>query len=626
METAVYLALFIPLLGFLCLLFSAFKINRSAAALIACTAIFVSFICFVGLLYSYHANQMAPQLFTLYQWIDFPGLETDFNIRIDPLSLLMGLIITGVGFLIHVYSIGYMDHEEDYARYFACLNFFVFAMLLLVMAGNLLLLFVGWEGVGLASYLLIGFWYHKPAAAAAAVKAFVMNRIGDCGLLIGLLLTFYLFGTSDIHTVSQQAGKAFAIGAPLMTLLTMLYFFGATGKSAQLPLQTWLPDAMEGPTPVSALIHAATMVTAGVYLIVRMNEVYDLAPATQMVVGVIGAATSLYAAVCALGQTDLKRVLAYSTVSQLGLMFLACGAGAYYAAMFHLTTHAFIKALLFLSAGNVVHMMHGNTEMGKMGGLSKIFPITNWLFIVGVLALSGIPPLAAFFSKDLILDQEFLSGHEVLFIIAFAASILTAFYLTRAYILTFTGSPRMDKRELQTVHEAPAIMYSPVAILAFLAIFGGFLGYTFGIISPLEKFLDEIEIDLPVDEPPGSYVYSLVSLLSIAGGLASVALAAYVYTRFPDRVLAPVKLLKKAFYVDEFYDRLIVRPLEGVAKVIDYFIEPRFFEGSVRAATDGAVHFSKELQQMQSGQIRAYVAWVALGAAALIAHIVLNKP
>ncbi|MGZ6330821.1 MAG: NADH-quinone oxidoreductase subunit L, partial [Parachlamydiaceae bacterium] len=356
MTFALCLALFSPLISFLFQLATSQLLPRKASTLISCTSIALSFAIFIGILFQYLQNQMTPVTMALFEWIPIDKINANFSLHIDSLALLMSLIITGIGFLIHVYSVGYMEHENDYVRYFACLNLFIFAMLLLVLADNLALLFVGWEGVGLTSYLLIGYDYYRPKAAAAATKAFVVNRIGDLGFLLGLLFTFYLFGTSEISSISTQL-SGYSIGDPLLTTTALLLFIGACGKSAQLPLHVWLADAMEGPTPVSALIHAATMVTAGVYLVVRMHVLFSMTPLVLLIIGIVGAATALFAALAAAGQIDLKRVLAYSTVSQLGFMFLACGVNAYYAAMFHLTTHAFMKALLFLCAGNVLHMM-----------------------------------------------------------------------------------------------------------------------------------------------------------------------------------------------------------------------------------------------------------------------------
>jgi len=621
---AACIGLFMPLLGFLGIMTTANVIGRKLTGFIACTTILISFLCFLGILIDYTYTGMTPATVSLYNWVPVKGIDADFSLRIDPLSLVMTLIITGVGFLIHVYSNGYMEHEEDFARYFACLNFFVFAMLLLVLAENLLLLFVGWEGVGLASYLLIGFWYTRPAAAQAATKAFVVNRIGDFGFLIGLLLTFQLFGTGDIDKVSQFAGQKFPIGAPVLVLLTFLYFVGATGKSAQLPLHTWLPDAMEGPTPVSALIHAATMVTAGVYLVVRMHPVFMLAPTTLHLVGIVGGATALFAALCALAQTDLKRVLAYSTVSQLGLMFLACGIGAFYAAMFHLMTHAFVKGLLFLSAGNVVHMMHGTTDMRNMGGLAKIFTKTHWLFLIGVLAMSGVPPLAAFFSKDLILEQEHLAGFEILFYVGLTVSLLTAFYLMRAYCLTFMGAPRLEEKILKAAHEAPRIMLIPVSILALLSILGGFLGFCVFCTTPLlEGFLAEVGVTLAEKEVLSiAFLWNAETFMSIAVAVIGVGSAAIIYTRFADRLGPTVQLLRKSFYVDEIYDAVFVRPLKRVSLFIDEVLEPKVFDESIRASAHVTQGLAHSLQQIQSGQIRSYVAWMVVGSVLLIAYFV----
>jgi NADH-quinone oxidoreductase subunit L len=622
MPYTIYLGLFLPLAGFLGLTAFYKYVNRRTTAIIACSTVFISFICFLALLATYVHTGMKPEQYTLFTFVPLKGIQADFTLHLDSLSLLMTLIITGIGFLIHVYSAGYMDHEEDFARYFAFLNFFVFSMLLLVLAGHLLVLFVGWEGVGLASYLLIGFWFTRPAAAEAATKAFVVNRIGDLGFLLGLILTFYLFGTGNIAEITKRAGEQFAVGAPLMTIVTLLYFIGATGKSAQLPLYTWLPDAMEGPTPVSALIHAATMVTAGVYLVVRLHALYMLAPITLQIVGVVGGVTSLFAALCALGQTDLKRVLAFSTVSQLGLMFLAAGAGAFYSAMFHLTTHAFIKALLFLSAGNVVHMLHGTTEMAKMGGLSKIFTKTHWFFLIGVLALSGIPPFAAFFSKDLILDQEYLSGYEVLFYVGMAASILTGVYMTRAYCLTFTGKINLEPDELKTVQEAPKVMLIPVALLTLLSIIGGMLGYTYDSYPLLVNFLREVGVTRIEEELRSGFILTPETWMAIIGAFCAVGVTAFVYVHDRDRLGRPFSLLKNQFYVNEFYDWIFVKPLKMISHAIVRFFEPKVFEGAITGAVQATQAVAHRFQYLQSGQIRSYIAWMVIGSVLLIAYFV----
>lgn len=616
MQTIISLGLFLPLIGFLILMASSRVICRRSTNIIGCASIFLSFLCFITALITY----AGPEKIELFQWIPVKGINAEFALHIDTLSLLMTMIITGVGFLIHVYSTGYMEHEEDYARFFACLNFFVFAMLLLVLAANLLLLFVGWEGVGLASYLLIGYYHYKTSAAQAATKAFVVNRVGDLGFLLGLLLTFILFGTSDIATITSKAVSQYPVGAPVITVLTLLLFIGATGKSAQIPLQTWLPDAMEGPTPVSALIHAATMVTAGVYLVVRLHDLFALSPDILLLIGCVGAITSLYAALSAIGQVDLKRVLAFSTVSQLGLMFLACSVGAYYAAMFHLTTHAFIKALLFLSAGNVVHMMHDETQMINMGGLSKRLPATHILFLIGVIALSGIPPLAAFFSKDLILEQEYIYGLKVLYAIGMVASILTGFYLIRAYCLTFIGNSRVTDKVLEYLHEAPKVMLIPVSVLALLAIIGGFLGFSLNSVPLLESFLDRSD----VHDPEISHGFHLSPILwvSIIGAFLGVGAGYYLYSKGKtDTLTEPVPIFRRAFYFDELYWGAIAVPLAALARFISHVLEPSFFDGIIRTVSNGTQQIAGELQKIQSGQIRSYIAWMAIGSILLIAYL-----
>lgn len=618
MELFTLFGLFLPLIGFFILLLSSQRINRTLTGLIACSTIFLSLICWILCLYLQEVKHLGPLDLTLYDWISLPQIKATFSLRLDSLSLLMALIITGIGFLIHVYSNGYMEEESDYARYFACLNFFIFAMLLLVLAKNLLLLFIGWEGVGLASYLLIGFWYTKLPAAQAATKAFVVNRIGDVGFFLALLLSFYTFGTSDIQEITNKSLE-YPIGAPILTIFTCLLFFAATGKSAQLPLYTWLPDAMEGPTPVSALIHAATMVTAGIYLIVRMNEVFSLAPDTLMLIGTVGGITAFFAALCGLAQTDLKRVLAYSTISQLGFMFLACGAGAYFSAMFHLTTHAFIKALLFLSAGNVLHMLHGINDMNKMGGLYKKLPITHGLFLIGALALSGIPPLAAFFSKDLILENEHLAGFHILFYLGLLTSLLTAFYLIRAYSLTFLGK---SKSNIKT-KEAPQIMLWPIIFLSVLSIFGGFLGFAFDGYPPiLVKFLNEVTLSATEKKLMTGTLFTKESFLATAIAIIGCGSALIASIFFRDKISNSWKLLKNGFYVDELYNFIILTPLSYLSKSITYSVEPKIIEGSLDFTTKSISDTAILFQKMQSGQIRSYFAWIIIGAALLTGYFI----
>jgi NADH-quinone oxidoreductase subunit L len=592
MEAILWTALFIPLATFLVLLLLGSSLPRRAIEYIGPGSILLSFASFCYLLYS-QTIQLETTLFT---WLPLQGFSANFALHLDAISLLLSLIITGVGFLIFDYSVGYMDHDRDIARYFSVMNFFIFSMLLLVLASDLIVLFIGWEGVGLASYLLIGFWYQRPAAAKAAKKAFVVNRIGDLGLLLGILLSFSLFGTSNMQEINLQVAEKFAVGAPIITILTLLYFWGATAKSAQIPLHTWLPDAMEGPTPVSALIHAATMVTAGVYLVARMHPLFSYAPTTMGVIALVGAATSLYAALSATGQKDLKRVLAYSTVSQLGLMFLACGMGAYYAALFHLTMHAFVKALLFLAAGNVIHMMHGTTLMDKMGGLSKLLRKTNIYFLIGTLSMSGIPPLAIFFSKDLILEE--ISYNRGYYIAGLCISLLTAFYLTRAYVLTFQGPCRVEKSALATLKEAPSIMMIPVMILALLSTVAG----------ALEAMALGFHINVE-------------TWISVAVAISGVSIGAYVYNR--TRYASTICL--NSFYINELYDALIVRPLRSASKGIADFFEPTFYSASIEKPAQASSKTAATLQEIQNGQIRSYIAWLVMGAALFIIYLVFMR-
>jgi NADH-quinone oxidoreductase subunit L len=415
-----------------------------------------------------------PHEVVAYQWIFGGTLSINMAFLVDPLTCVMLLVVTGVGFLIHVYSVGYMHGEDGFTRFFTYMNLFMVSMLLLVMGNNYAVLFIGWEGVGLCSYLLIGYYYDKVSAAKAASKAFVVNRIGDAGFLLAIFLVFINFKTLDYTKVFAQVGH---LSPEMATAISLCLLVGAVGKSAQIPLYTWLPDAMEGPTPVSALIHAATMVTAGVYMIVRNHVIFDLSPTAMGVVGLVGGATALFAATIGLVQNDIKRVLAYSTVSQLGYMFLGCGIGAYTAAIFHLMTHAFFKALLFLSAGSVIHALSGEQDIRKMGGLSHKIPWTHKLFFIGTIAIAGIPPFAGFWSKDEILAHAFTHHHYVLYGMAAIGALLTSFYMFRLTYLTFYGHSRMDHHTEEHVHESPMVMIGPLMVLALLSVAGGFLGF-----------------------------------------------------------------------------------------------------------------------------------------------------
>jgi len=614
MAGIIYLGLFVPLLSFILLLFSSFHIGRKTVSWIGCGSILISFLCFLWCLYF----ESLPREFLLFQWIPVEGIWADFSLYIDPISMLMTLIITGVGFLIHVYSVGYMEHDADFARFFACLNFFIFSMLLLVLAKNLLLLFVGWEGVGLASYLLIGFWYEREDAPVAAVKAFVVNRIGDLGFLLALIFTLHVFGTGNIIEITAKAKEIFASGSPIITMITLLFFLGAIGKSAQIPLHTWLPDAMAGPTPVSALIHAATMVTAGIYLIVRMHDLFLLSPLTMHVIGTTGALTGLYASLSALGQIDIKKVLAYSTISQLGLMFLACGAGSFYAAMFHLTTHAFIKALLFLSAGNILHAAHEVTDLNKMGDLSKKLPVTHWLFLIGVLALSGVPPLAAFFSKDFILEEEHILGWNILYYLGLAASILTGVYLIRAYYFAFLGSTRMEKTLFNQITESKMIMLIPIFVLGILTVIGGFLGYAVEGISPLESFLGAAGIRDIIHN--SGNIFHTDTMVAIFGSLAGIFIT-WGYLSRSKEESTPYEILKKAFYFDEIYHAMIEIPIQQLSLFFNAF-EGKVIEKMMFSTANFSLHTARALQYIQNGQIRSYVAWMTIGTGIALIYFV----
>ncbi|NTU60156.1 MAG: NADH-quinone oxidoreductase subunit L, partial [Deltaproteobacteria bacterium] len=475
----IWLIPFFPMVGALINGLFGRRYGKSVGYTIACGSIFLSFLVTVGSFFALRGLPPEARFYQLrvFEWISSGSASIDLGYLMDPLSCVMCLVVTGVGFLIHVYSIGYMHHDPGHNRFFTYLNLFCFAMLTLVLGSNYLVLFVGWEGVGLCSYLLIGFWFEDAAKAAAGMKAFIVNRIGDFGFLIGMFLIFQTFGTLDFRTVMAAAPLKLALGGTLVTAMTLSLFVGATGKSAQIPLYIWLPDAMAGPTPVSALIHAATMVTAGVYMIGRSNVLYSLAPATMATVATVGAVTALFAGTIGVAQNDIKKVLAYSTVSQLGYMFIAMGVGAYVAGIFHLMTHAFFKACLFLGSGSVIHAMHEEQDIRNMGGLRKYIPYTHWTFLIATVAIAGIPPLAGFFSKDEILWKAWSGGFKIQWLLGFLGAGITAFYMFRLVFLTFYGKERIDPHVKEKVHESPFTMTVPLMVLAALSIVGGWLGW-----------------------------------------------------------------------------------------------------------------------------------------------------
>ncbi|HKQ20327.1 MAG TPA: NADH-quinone oxidoreductase subunit L, partial [Candidatus Eisenbacteria bacterium] len=595
----------LPLIGAIVNGFGAGRLPRTVVSAIGTGTVGLSFAIAIGCFAQMLAMPAEERLFVqqLFAWIDSGDLSVPVRLALDPLSAVMMLVVTGVGFLIHVYSTGYMNHEKSYGRYFAYLNLFTFAMLMLVLADNFLLMFFGWEGVGLCSYLLIGFWYQKPSAAEAGKKAFVVNRIGDWGFLIGIFLIFVTFGSLDFGRVFSEAPGRLVLGSALATAIGIFLFIGAMGKSAQIPLHVWLPDAMEGPTPVSALIHAATMVTAGVYMIARCHILYALAPTALLVVAVVGAVTALFAATIGLVQKDIKRVLAYSTVSQLGYMFLAMGVGAYTAGVFHLMTHAFFKALLFLGAGSVIHALSGEQDMDRMGGLKPHLPRTHLTMLVGTLAIAGVFPLAGFFSKDEILWNAFSSTNggplagKLLWAAGLIGAFLTAFYMFRLYFMTFHGASRVTAEAKHHLHESPGSMTNPLLLLAVLSAIGGFVqvpllegGQRLGAwLAPV--FADAARIhghggEAHAAHNPGLEIALMAISLLVA--LAGIFVAHRLYVadpaapkRLADRVAAFYRTLFNKYWIDEIYDARVVQPIRRGSE--------RLWHGFDAAVIDGAV-------------------------------------
>jgi NADH-quinone oxidoreductase subunit L len=577
-----------------------------------------------------------------FDWISAGSFTAGFDLQMDQLTVVMLLVVTGVGFLIHIYSTGYMAHEGGYYRFFSYLNLFMFFMLILVLAANYVLLFVGWEGVGLCSYLLIGFYFLKKSASDAGKKAFIVNRIGDFGFMLGMFLLFRTFGTLDFNGVFAAAtGPTWGdVHEPwgqfgTFTIACLLLFMGATGKSAQLPLYVWLPDAMEGPTPVSALIHAATMVTAGVYVVARSHILFVHSETAMVVVAVIGCATAFFAATIGLVQTDIKRVLAYSTVSQLGYMFLACGVGAFSAGIFHLMTHAFFKALLFLAAGSVIHAMGGEQDMRKMGGLSKKIKYTYWTMLIATLAIAGIPPLAGFFSKDAILLSAFqIEGGHPLYAIGLLTALLTSFYMFRLIFLTFHGKPRYDEHHVH-VHESPWGMLGPLVILAVLSIIGGWLAapallggrdYFAIFLAPVFVSAQGAEV---VNEAAAHQLEIILAIVAVVSALIGLGVAFWLYIRQPGKPeqiaksMRPVyNTLLNKYYVDEFYAAVVIKPLMWIStNVLWKWVDVAGIDGTVNGIASGATSIGDTVRHAQSGNTRSYAVWVVIGALVVIAVI-----
>jgi NADH-quinone oxidoreductase subunit L len=622
MSRLVWLIPLFPLIGTLVnALFG--RIIGHKAHWIAVPALFAAFVtaCFV-FARVWHGETWVGDLFP---WVVAGAFKTAVTAQVDQLTAVMLLVVTGVGFLIHVYSAGYMHDDPDYPRFFTYLNLFVFSMVMLVLAGNFLVLYVFWEAVGLCSYLLIGFWYERKSASDAGKKAFIVTRVGDFGFGLGVILIWVTFGTLNYGEVFARADTS--IGAGVYLAIALLLFMGACGKSAQVPLFTWLPDAMEGPTPVSALIHAATMVTAGVYMVARCHKLFEMAPMSLEVVAWIGGITAIFAASIGLVQTDIKRVLAYSTISQLGYMFVGVGVGAYAAGIFHLVTHAFFKALLFLGAGSVIHGLGGEQDLRKMGGLAPRMMTTTVTFLIGAFGLAGIPPLAGFFSKDEILASTFHEGHYALWAILVVAAFMTAFYIFRVVFLAFFGGPRMSKEVAHHIHESPAVMTIPLIVLAALTVVAGLaVGIPSSHGTAFARFLSPV---LPLDQAEHSagLAFSLL-VLSALVAIAGVALAWMVYGRSPVRAASigvarnPIhKLLIEKYYIDEIYDFLFVKPIYHLSLWLARVFDPRVIDGLVNGVATVVASWARGLRRVQTGFVMNYALGILLGAVAVIAYL-----
>lgn len=644
MNNSVLMAVLIlsPFFGFLINGARYKKHSANVAGSIASAAIGISFISAIALVLNLiEMPQEARHIgVKFFEWIYWDQLKVDAGFVVDPISAVMILVITGVGFLIHLFSVGYMHHDKGVAKYFAYLNLFVFNMLILVLGDSLLTMFVGWEGVGLCSYLLIGFWFTDSQKAAAGMKAFITNRIGDAFFILGMFVLFTTFGTlnfSELNILAPTAAEATWLGAA--TLGTLFLFIGATGKSAQIPLYVWLPDAMAGPTPVSALIHAATMVTAGIYMIVRLNPMFLAAPNTMMVIAIIGALTAFFAATIGVTQNDIKKVLAYSTVSQLGYMFLAAGVGAFGAAMFHLMTHAFFKALMFLGSGSVIHAMHEEQDIRKMGGLKKYLPYTHFTFLIGWLAIMGVPPFSGFFSKDEILWMSYHSplGHAALWAVGAIGAALTAFYMTRLMALTFWGKSRVSKSIHP--HESPAIMLIPLVVLAVLSAFGGFLGipHVISDILPgnpsniLEHWFEGVIRPIPNLHHAEASTEWMMMGISVLLATVSASIAYYLYTKREDLVESMTQKMKPVYnvvynkyFVDEFYFSTLINPLVQMSKNIWFYVDVNFIDKATFAIADLVKGFGGVVRSIQNGNMQNYALYIGIGIVIMISVVLMR--
>ncbi len=636
-----------PLIGSIINGFFGLKIGKDRVSWVACAGPVLSFVVTLILLVSifFHPEGTPYPEQSLFTWISAGDFVVDFGLQIDPLSLVMMMVVTGVGSIIHIYSIGYMYKEYSYYRYFAYLNLFLFSMLLLVMANNFLVMFIGWEGVGLCSYFLIGYYFEKKSACDAGVKAFIVNRVGDFAFLLAIFGIFKMFGTLDFSTVMAAAPTTLIYDSEAATLITLALFIGATGKSAQIPLYTWLPDAMEGPTPVSALIHAATMVTAGVYMVVRCSALFNMAPLTMMIIALVGGGTALFAATIGTCQYDIKRVLAYSTISQIGYMFLACGVGAYTAAIFHLVTHAFFKACLFLGAGSIIHGMNNEQDIRKMGGLKDHFPITYVTFVISTIAIAGIFPFSGFFSKDEILYHALMDGNVIYWGMGISGAFITAFYMFRLVFMTFHGPSHVDPQVHP--HESPMAMTLPLIILALLALVGGLLGIPLfhgwhllhNFLAPVLAF--DLETALHASErmlaehghhtsfaevlhqaqrtSHNIWLEITLMLFSIGVALAGIATAWFFYIKKPE---LPGKLSKgqwgfdlvqNKYYIDELIDEALVKPIVKGSDLLWRQADARGVDGVVNGVAQTIALFSKIARSFQSGFVRNYAMFMVVG-------------
>ncbi len=621
------------------------RLPKALVSLVACGASGAAFLAAAGAVRELLGLDPAQRHVVKYffTWIASSSFVAKAEFLLDPLSSVMILVVTGVGFVIHVYSIGYMHAEKGYYRFFAYMNLFLFSMLLLVMSNNLLLMFVGWEGVGLCSYLLIGFFFDRRSAGDAAKKAFIVNRIGDVGFVLGIFLVYVTFNSLDFGEVFRQiasGAQRFPVeaGTGTLTAIALLLFVGATGKSAQIPLYVWLPDAMEGPTPVSALIHAATMVTAGVYMVARCAPIYSRSPLALEVVTVTGIVTALFAATIGLAQTDIKRVLAYSTISQLGYMFAAAGVGAFSAGIFHLMTHAFFKALLFLGAGSVIHAMGGEQDLTRMGGLRKYTPVTHATMLAAALAISGIFPLAGFFSKDEILWSAWTRGHPVVWITGLVTAGLTAFYMFRLMFLAFYGGERFEEETRRHLHESPATMTIPLVVLAILSIAGGFIGPPAWLNAGPNRFFEFLQPSLALayqpehGEPPHSIEMAFAGV-SVMVAVIGIFLAYRIYLLRPGAAGAIAarwkgiyRLLFRKYYVDEIYDAAFVNPaVAGSREVLWKGVDVGIIDGAVNGVGRMINASAGVLKNIQNGLVRGYAAWILFGAVAVLFYLLMLR-